>query len=334
MSQIRRAELSTFSLIVLTACQGAPVVLQPASSSADRIAWLGWLMTGLGAVIFVAVVVIQWLAVHRGSKRDPTAVDLAPRKSSWIVWGGAVMPAIVLVAVFLIGSTALGRFPARADASDVVVHVTGRQWWWRIEYMGAPNEEVVTANELHIPVGRSVRLLLTSEDVIHSFWVPALQGKLDVLPRDTTEVRLKADRPGRYDGRCAEFCGMQHAHMAFAVVAESPGDFERWLADQRAPAREPSDSETMVGRQLVVGGACALCHRIRGTEAEGRVAPDLTHLASRATIGAGTLPNTPGYLEAWITDAPSLKPGTQMPALPQFSGGELRAMTAYLRSLN
>jgi cytochrome c oxidase subunit 2 len=335
MNRTRRAELAALTALGLAGCQSAPVTLHSASLAADRIARLGWFMTALGALILLTVIVIQWLSVRRGLERDPVAVDLGPHKPSWIVWGGAVMPTVVLVIVFLVGSSALGRFPVRANASDLVVHVSGRQWWWRFEYDGRnPGDEVVTANELHIPVGKSVRLLLTSQDVIHSFWVPALQGKLDLIPGDTNELRLIAERPGRYDGRCAEFCGVQHAHMSFTVVAESPDDFERWLAGQQAPAREPTDSETLAGRQLVVGGACAFCHRIKGTEANGRVAPDLTHLASRATIASGTLPNTPGYLEAWITNAPSLKPGTQMPALPQFSGRELRAITAYLRSLN
>lgn len=335
MSRILRAELCCLGVAALASCQRELPTLHTASPPADRIARLGWFMIGAAALVFVAVVLIQLLALRRHRERDPVAVDLMPQGHGWIVWGGAVIPAIVLVAVFLVGTAALGRFPTRPGQSDLVVRVTGRQWWWRVEYVDRnPGEQVVTANELHIPVGRPVRLLLTSQDVIHSFWVPSLQGKLDLFPGDTNELRLSAERAGSYEGRCAEYCGLQHAHMRFTVIAESPDEFQRWLAAQRAPAREPADSEALAGRQLVVTGACALCHSIRGTEAAGRVAPDLTHLASRRTLAAGTLPNTPGYLEAWIVNAPSLKPGTQMPALPQFTGRELRAITSYLRSLN
>lgn len=336
MSRILRAELGWAAAAFLAACHaGDPGVLNPAGPAGERIARLGWFMIVLAAVIFAGVVLIQILAVRRHHQRDPAAVDLMPQGHAWPVWGGGVMPAVVLAVLFLAGTAALGRFPASSGDSDLTVRVTGLQWWWRLEYVGRNSaESFVTANELHVPVGRTVRLELTSADVIHSFWVPALQGKLDLVPGDTNELRISAERPGSYGGRCAEYCGQQHAHMALTVIAQSPADFEKWAASQRAPSREPSDSEARAGQQLVVSGACALCHTIRGTDAGGQVAPDLTHLASRRSLAAGTVPNTPGYLEAWITNAPSLKPGTRMPALPQFTGRELREITAYLRTLN
>jgi Heme/copper-type cytochrome/quinol oxidases, subunit 2 len=216
----------------------------------------------------------------------------------------------------------------------MAITVTGYQWWWGIDYKD-PNlqAEFSTANEMHIPVGKTVRVTLVSADVIHSFWVPQLQGKMDVIPGDTNEVRLFASRPGDYRGQCAEFCGAQHAHMAMHVIADEPAAFQRWIAAQRQSAAAPSDTLAARGAQLFQTGACALCHTVRGTAAAGMIGPDLTHVGSRATIAAGTLANTTENLDAWIANAPSLKPGTRMPALPQLSAGQVHALSAYLKSL-
>ena len=213
------------------------------------------------------------------------------------------------------------------------IQVTGNQWWWDVQYDNAvPSLRVTTANEIHIPVGKAVRFDLLSTDVIHSLWIPNLQGKIDLVPGRLNELWLRADQPGVYRGQCAEYCGLQHAKMALVVVADSPDDFERWLAANRAPASPPTTPEQQRGRDIVERGPCAMCHSIAGTSAGGRSAPDLTHLASRSTIGAGTLPNTTGYLAGWIADPQHIKPGNRMPPTG-LNGEELQAVLAYLETL-
>ena len=332
MSPIRRASLLAAAALGTAAC-GMPV-FHPASGAADRVARLGVFMVVLAGVIFVVVLAILVLATRRHRDRDPDAVDLSPRGHGWLIYGGALMPTIVLSTVFVVSLWALGRFPARA-ARELTVHVVAHQWWWEVLYTtDSVGDRITTADEIHIPVGQPVRVLLTSRDVIHSFWVPELQGKLDLIPGDTNDLRLAADRPGTYVGVCAEYCGLQHAHMAFRIVADQPADFARWLAAQRAPAAEPRDSLAMEGRRLFVSGPCAMCHTVSGTGAEGKVAPDLTHVGSRRTLAAGTLVNSLGNMEAWITDAQSLKPGATMPTMTQFSGRQLRAVATYLEGLH
>lgn len=332
MSPIRRASLLAAAALATAAC-GMPV-FHPASHAADRVARLGVFMVVLAGVIFVAVLAILVLATRRHRDRDPDAVDLSMRGHGWLIYGGALMPTIVLSTVFVVSLWALGRFPERASR-ELTVHVVAHQWWWEVLYTtDSVGDRITTADEIHIPVGQPVRVFLTSRDVIHSFWVPELQGKLDLIPGDTNDLRLAADKPGTYVGVCAEYCGLQHAHMAFRIVADPPADFARWLAAQRAPAAEPRDSLAMEGRQLFVSGPCAMCHTVSGTGAEGKVAPDLTHVGSRHTLAAGTLVNSLGNMEAWITDAQSLKPGAAMPTMTQFSGRQLRAVATYLEGLH
>jgi cytochrome c oxidase subunit 2 len=213
------------------------------------------------------------------------------------------------------------------------VRITGYQWWWSIEYLNAdPSLQVTTANELHLPVGRPVEIRLQATDVIHSFWVPNLHGKTDLIPGRENTVFLQADAPGIFRGQCAEYCGVQHAHMAFTVVAEGSNQFESWLAAQRNPAPDPGSAEAARGRAVFEQGPCALCHTIRGTAAGARTAPDLTHFAARSTIGAGTAPNTRGYLAGWIVDPQHLKPGNRMPPTG-LAAGDLQAVIAYLETL-
>jgi len=332
MSPIRRASLPALGALSLAACDMS--VFHPASGSADRVARLGVFMLLLASVIFVIVLAIIVLAARRHADRDPDAVDLSPRGHGWLIYGGALMPTIVLSTVFVVSLWALGRFPARA-ARELTVHVIAHQWWWEVAYTtDSVGDQITTADEIHIPVGQPVRILLTSQDVIHSFWVPELQGKLDLIPGDTNDLRLAADKPGTYVGVCAEYCGLQHAHMAFRIVADPPADFRRWLAAQRAPAAEPRDSLALEGRQLFVTGPCAMCHTVSGTGAEGKVAPDLTHVGSRRTLAAGTLANSLGNMEAWITSAQALKPGAKMPTMTQFTGRQLRAVATYLEALH
>lgn len=301
---------------------------------ASRIANLTWFLIALSSVVFVAVVATLWIAARRRRSADAHEIDQSDPGTKFVVIGGAILPAAVLLVVFIAAMSVTGVFPPRTRGDELAIKVTGYQWWWGIDYKDPdPQAEFSTANEMHIPVGRTVRVTLVSADVIHSFWVPQLQGKLDLIPGDTNEIRLFASKPGDYRGQCAEFCGAQHAHMAMHVIAEQPDAFREWIASQRRASAAPANTLAAQGEQAFVTGSCAMCHTVRGTRAAGMIGPDLTHVGSRATIAAGTLPNTTENLEAWVANAPSLKPGTKMPALPQLSGSQVRALAEYLRSL-
>ena len=216
-------------------------------------------------------------------------------------------------------------------APAVTLEITGHQWWWEARYVGAdPSQTFVTANEIHIPVGRPVLVKLKGADVIHSFWIPALAGKTDTIPGRTNLTWLQADRPGTYRGQCTEYCGLQHAHMAAFVIAEAPEAFEAWRQGQLRPA-PPAAPAAASGEALFVA-RCGSCHRVRGTGAGGRLGPDLTHLMSRATLAAGVVPNTPAGLAGWIANPQALKPGARMPA-SGLDGVELGQVTAYLGGL-
>jgi cytochrome c oxidase subunit 2 len=259
----------------------------------------------------------------------------------WMVIGGLVIPTVVLGAVLVVTLRTLAAVVAPADAlaretpapGEHVVEVTGRQFWWEVRYLDAePARVFETANELRIPVGRPVLLRLRSLDVIHSFWVPGLQGKMDLVPGRVNVLRIQADRPGSWRGQCAEFCGVQHAKMALVVVAEPPERYERWAAAQRRPAPAPADSLAHADRAAFLASGCVLCHAVRGTPAGGDLGPDLTHVASRLTLAAGVLPNRPGNLYGWIADPQSHKPGSRMPALP-LAPAQLHAIARYLATL-
>ncbi|HEY3933953.1 MAG TPA: cytochrome c oxidase subunit II [Gemmatimonadales bacterium] len=309
-------------------------MFDPASHESAMITAITWKLIVVSAVIYAIVCMVLIRAAARHRDASATAVDLTPRPVIGVVWFGAIIPVVVLVALFLMTLTAMRRYPASDTASPVTYHVTAHQWWWDVAWIDpVPGRTFHTANEIHVAVGRPARIILTSDDVIHTFWVPQLQGKIDLIPGDTTEVRFTALQPGVYRGQCAEYCGAQHAHMALVVVAEPPAAFADWVATEADAAAEPRDSAALTGRRLVVTGPCAVCHTIRGTAAAGAIGPDLTHVGSRLTLAAGALPNNIGTMEAWITSAQSLKPGVAMPSLRLFSGDELRAVAAYLEGL-
>ena len=324
------------SIVAVAGCAESPSMYHPAGPAAGLIARLGWLFTIVAMAVTALVVGVLLAALFRRRRDQTHSVEQAgdPRSATrWIVIGGVILPAAILVVCFvftLLTQSAIARPPTPPVAT---LRVTAHRWWWEVQYVGSrPSETVVTANELHIPVGRAVRIQLVSHDVIHSFWVPELAGKTDVIPGQENTLWLQADRPGRYRGECAEYCGLQHAHMDFTVVADAPADFAAWLVDQRAEAVPPVDSVAAAGLAVFHGSACAACHAIRGTDMLARLGPDLTHLADRQTLGAGTLVNTRGNLAGWIANPQSLKPGSGMPNVP-LSGRELQALVAYLETL-
>lgn len=287
----------------------------------------------LWTTTIVFVVVIAFLIAGLLREGDRTRSHATPRSLA-----AGVSVAVAATAVILIGLLAASIWTGRTleafqSPSAITVNVIGHQWWWEFEYEeGVPADRVLTANEFHIPVDRPIVLKVTSRDVIHSLWLPNLQGKRDLIPGYTSAIWLQADRPGIYRGQCAEFCGMQHAHMAFDVIAESQGDFDRWLSAMRRPASPPATPETEHGREVFDSARCAGCHAVEGTGAAGLLGPNLTHIATRSTLGAGTLANTPEHLAAWIRDPQTIKPGNQMPANPM-SDADLQALVAYLETL-
>jgi cytochrome c oxidase subunit 2 len=305
-------------------------ILHPAGIQAARVSHLWWVMFWICTAVWFAVANAAAIAIARGHRGTSTASERQLGTS--VAIGGAI--SIVALIALLFQSVVTGRALDTLRSPDaLVIQVTGNQWWWDIQYDNpVPSLRVTTANEIHIPVGRPVRFNLFSNDVIHSLWIPNLQGKIDLVPGRLNELWLRADRPGVFRGQCAEFCGLQHAKMALVVVAESSDDFERWLAGNRAPAPAPVTPEQQRGKQVVERGPCAMCHNIAGTQAGGRSAPDLTHLASRSTIGAGSVPNTRGYLAGWIADPQHVKPGSRMPPTG-LKDDELQAVLAYLETL-
>ena len=305
-------------------------IIHPGGIQAARVSDLWWVMFWICTVVWCAVALGAAIAIARGRRGTSTASERQLGTSVAVAGGLSIVALIAL----LFQSVVTGRALDTLRSPDALrIQVTGNQWWWDVQYVTAnPSLRVTTANEIHIPVGRPIRFDLLSTDVIHSLWIPNLQGKIDLVPGRLNELWLQADRAGVYRGQCAEFCGLQHAKMALVVVAEPSDDFERWLAGNRAPAPAPVTPEQQRGREVVERGPCAMCHNIAGTFAGGRTAPDLTHIASRSTIGAGTLPNTQGHLAGWIADPQAIKPGSRMPP-PGLTGDELQAVLAYLETL-
>jgi cytochrome c oxidase subunit 2 len=283
------------------------------------------------ALIWIVVMIVLAYALLR--RRESARAFADGSKGATIVVSAAVGATALVIA----GLTAASFYTTRSiggehDAALTIV-VKGEQWWWRVTYANEDGTaDFETANEIHIPVGRTVRLQLESADVIHSFWVPSLAGKQDLVPGRTNMLALRAERPGVYRGQCAEFCGLQHSHMAMLVVADDPSSFERWSTNQRADSLEPAQPDSAAGKAVFLEKPCAACHSVRGTPSAGASGPDLTHVGSRNSIGAGLMETTRGSLAAWIADPQTLKPGNNMPMVP-LTSDELRLVSAYMESL-
>ena len=305
--------------------------LHPAGVQAARIEQLWWLTFWVCTAVFCAVMVALAVAVARGrTARAIGTPDSILTRNVALSVGASTAALIALLVASVVTGRAIGSL---ASPGALAIQITGYQWWWSIEYLNPdPSLRVTSANEIHVPVGRPVSITLKAADVIHSFWVPPLHGKTDLVPGRDNTTWLQVDAPGVFRGQCAEFCGAQHAHMALTVVAEPPDQFDQWLSAQRQLAPPPSTPEQSRGLQIVEQGPCALCHTVRGTRAGARTAPDLTHFAVRSTIGAGTAPNTRRHLEDWIADPQRLKPGNRMPATG-LSPEDLQAVIAYLETL-
>jgi cytochrome c oxidase subunit 2 len=345
--------------LLATGCAGGSPhsALDPAGVQAGRIAGLWWIFFWVSAGVYVVTMAVILLAAFRrrplagtspAAAVSPTVVPSVPppvnlspdprrERSIRNTVGGALACTVALLVVLLVSDVLTARAVhglAGDDPDPLVVKVTGHQWWWEVQYDDkVPVNVVTTANELHLPVGKVAKLEIRSADVIHSFWVPNLHGKKDMIPGHDTAVWLRADRIGTYAGGCAEFCGAHHAQMRLTVTVESPAQFDAWLAAQRQSAPEPQTDGQKAGREVfLTRGRCAMCHTVTGTTAMSRVGPDLTHLASRPTLAAGARPYVPGHLAGWVVDPQKVKPGVRMPQNPM-SPTDLRALLEYLESL-
>jgi cytochrome c oxidase subunit 2 len=333
--QVKRSTILGCFLL-LTACSGAQSALDPAAEQSKSLIGLFGLMLAVCAVMYALVIGFLALSVWRSRGRaaadQPSAIAPADRGLSraLIIWSALILGALT---VLITASFLLDRHLAAERARESLqVRVTAQQWWWRLQYRDpATGAWIETANELHLPLGKTVRVELGSNDVIHSFWIPNIAGKMDVIPGRLNTIDLTPDRTGWFRGQCAEFCGVQHAHMAFDVKVESQADFDAWLAGQARPAAAPVDAAGSRGLQ-VVAAKCAACHTIRGTPAAGRAGPDLTHVGGRQRIAAGTLALNRGNLQGWVSQPQAVKPGTSMPAT-SLDPSDADAVSRYLEGL-
>ncbi|MFL6216535.1 MAG: cytochrome c oxidase subunit II [Blastocatellia bacterium] len=332
----RQAALALLPIIAVTVTAYGRVQssLDPAGPDSLRISRLWWLMFGISTAVFLLVLGFLLHGIYRARRREAAATDEESKQRMTRAVTAATTLTTLILFVILVASVMTGRAISTRPDSDVIdVEVVGHQWWWEFVYKdAAASQQVSSANELHVPVGKTVVLKLTSRDVIHSFWVPNLQGKKDLIPGHFIIFPLRADREGVFRGQCAEFCGAQHAHMAFTVIAQPEDQFMAWLDAQRQPAAAPTDSLVARGQQVFLSKPCVMCHTIRGTPAGSHVGPELTHIATRPTIAAGTLEMNRDNLAGWVVDAQSIKPGSRMPP-NSLTSEELDALLAYLESL-
>lgn len=319
------------ALLLLSACTTeTPSTFHPQGPAAATISSLWWLLFGLAVFVYASVIGVMLYAFFR-SRQDDARNAWFNHNGRYLIFGGGVIaPALILSVIYGFTLRTLSALEVSPNTNNLTIEVTGHQWWWEINY---PEQDVTTANEIHIPVGEPVTLQLTSNDVIHSFWVPELNGKLDLIPGRTNTLQLQADQPGEYWGLCAELCGVQHAKMLLVVVAKPPEELVDWMGQQAESAPAPTDEVAQRGAAVFMESNCDKCHVIAGTEAAGQLGPDLTHFASRLTLGAGAARNNRGNLAGWVVNPHGLKPGNLMPAAAELSGEDLQALLAYLETL-
>ena len=319
--------LSLLTSVAIAGCGGPQSALVTAGRDAEQIAHLFTVMALGAVIIWAAVVGIAIYAIR--SRRE---VHSQREANLLIIGGGVALPTVVLGALLAYGLPVLPAVLRPAPDGALRIHVTGKQWWWRVQYMTAAGT-VETANELRLPVGQRVELQLSSPDVIHSFWVPSITGKMDMIPGRLTRIALEPTRTGVFRGACAEYCGASHALMAFLVVVTEPREFDAWLEAQGRPAQAAQDALSARGEAAFIANGCGACHTVRGTAADGIVGPDLTHVGSRLRLGAGTLPNEPEAFVRWIAQTDRIKPGVHMPAFRALSSDDLSVLAAYLDGL-
>jgi cytochrome c oxidase subunit 2 len=325
--QSRALQLLILMTLAASACGGPQSALVPAGTDAEQIAQLFGVMAIGAAIVWLIVVAVAIYAVVVNRETH------SHRAGNYLIIGGGVaLPTVVLGALLIYGLPVLPAVLTPPPDTALRIHVTGKQWWWRVQYM-TPAGPVETANELRLPVGQRVELQLSSPDVIHSFWVPSIAGKMDMVPGRITRLALEPTRTGVFRGACAEYCGASHAWMAFVVVVVEPGEFTAWLDAQARPAQRAGDAIAARGETAFLSNGCSACHAIRGSTATGQIGPDLTHVGSRLHLAAGTLPNEPEAFAAWIGETDRIKPGVHMPAFRGLSARDRADLAAYLDNL-
>jgi cytochrome c oxidase subunit 2 len=333
--------LACFGLLAMNACGGPQNALDSAGVQSGRIESLWWIFFWVTAVVYVIVMVVLLITILRRKRTDKeiapeTRTDSIRERNATNIVKGAVAISVITLFTLMFTSFRTGRAvnSLSYDESPLEIQVTGNQWWWDFKYLDrvVPSRTIRTANELHLPVGRTVKLTLQSTDVIHSFWLPNMHGKMDLIPGYKSTIYFRPDEVGTYFGQCAEFCGYQHAKMRFAVTVESQADYEKWAEAQRTTPALPIDEVSKRGQQIFLQSVCTQCHAVAGTTAAATVGPDLTHVASRYYIAAGSMHNVREEIKAWITDPQRIKPGVHMP-MSNFSDDDLDALVTYIENL-
>ena len=325
---------------LFASCGGPQSVVDAAGIQAERLENLWWLFFWVCAAVYVIVMAVLLIAFFRkrraGSDAAPEvgSADPSENRAAYTVKGAVAITVVVLFILMFVSFRTGSAINTLSQSPDQLsIKITGNQWWWNVEYKDAiPSNDITTANELHLPVGRPVKVELQSNDVIHSIWLPNMHGKRDLIPNYPTVFYFRPDKIGTYWGQCAEFCGYQHAKMRFIVVVETPEEFDSWMKAQQQASVTPTDPTQQHGQQIFLTSSCTQCHTIQGTNAAGRVGPNLTHVASRQYIAAGSLQNTRDHLRSWITDPQAIKPGIKMPA-NTYSEEDLDALVSYIESL-